>query len=327
MRVTLGLGIGYTPAWVFSLPNSRYVAQDGSTASHINLVFNQRIRERVAAYVRRIDADLGLENFWAIRLTSGGSGEVLYPDGGKYWAFDANAQNGADLPPSMARNPFPGWKPGNRALSTSQVRQWADWYVGALADTVDWQMELMTGLGFGGYFEVLTPGSGARPSTYTDDINNYLPPSVTGVGAVWHKLYGSLRNRRHVVAYVSSMADRSGNDDGCQGSDRDVPLTSTAANSWSATRWLSRIADEYGLAKNGENPGWDAPSTLNPHYTDASPSGMMAAALRQMTTCGLLGMYWAHSEKLWDGTIPASRYFDSMRAANAGEFPLPAPAP
>ncbi len=56
-------------------------------------------------------------------MTSGGNSEVLYPQSGKYWTFDVNAQNGPAMPATIARNPFPGWRPGTAGLTTTQVTQ------------------------------------------------------------------------------------------------------------------------------------------------------------------------------------------------------------
>jgi hypothetical protein len=83
-------------------------------------------------------------------------------------------------------------------------------------------------------------------------------------------------------------------------------------DSWSATRWISRIAAANKLATGGENPGYGIPASLNAHYTDMSSSGMMADALRQARTCGFKVYYWAHDVRLWDGTLPFSFYASSI---------------
>ena len=111
-RVSLALGVHYTPDWVFDLPDSRYVDDHGQTSEELNVVFNQGVRDEVAAYLSRVAVDLGIDNFWSVRLTSGGLAEVLYPEGGSYWAFDANALGGPALPPSLRPNPLPDWRPG-----------------------------------------------------------------------------------------------------------------------------------------------------------------------------------------------------------------------
>ena len=43
-KVTLGLGLQNPPSWVFSLANSRYVDQNGSTSAEANFVFSQAVR-------------------------------------------------------------------------------------------------------------------------------------------------------------------------------------------------------------------------------------------------------------------------------------------
>jgi Beta-galactosidase len=323
MQVTLGLGLHNPPAWVLGLPDSRFIDQRGHPSAEPNLVFNQTLRGKAERYLAQVDRDLGLENFWAVRLTSGGLSEVVYPGGGGYWAFDRNAQNGADRPPTMAPNPLPGWRPGDRSVSTAQVRQWADWYVHGLDDVVAWQLRVITSLGFRGYYQTLTPGSGTRPDGYDRDIAGYLPDGVTGVGAVWHRFYADLPDKRNVVAYVSSMADRSGGDDSCAPGDRAVAVTDPVADHCSAARWIARLARIYGLRVSGENPGWNAPPGLNPHYQDTGRAGMMAASIRQLTSCGYQGMYWAHDDQLWDGPASFGRYAALISATNGASTPPP----
>jgi len=314
-RVTLGLGLSDPPSWVFGIANSRFVDEHGNRSHEVNLVFNQLVRQAAEQYLARVARDLHMRDVWAVRLTSGGGIEMLYP-GDSYWAFDANAQNGPHLPPSMPRNPLRGWRPGNRSVTTVQVQSWADWYVRALDDVAAWQMRTIDKLGFRGWYQVLTPGSGVRPDGYRSDVAAYLPDGLTGAGAVWSVFYAHLPNRGRVMAYITSMADGSGGDDTCQPADRSLRLTDRRADSWSATRWISRIADQYGLAKSGENPGWNFPPSLNGHYKDPGPSGMMHSAVRQMVLCGFQGMYWAHDQQLWDGTSSFARYSALIKRTN-----------
>lgn len=79
------------------------------------------------------------------------------------------------------------------------------------------------------------------------------------MGPAWHVFYDRLARSPRVAAYVSSMADGSGGDDSCSADDTALPLDSSRMDSWSATRWVARIADQYGLAKSGENPARNAP--------------------------------------------------------------------
>jgi hypothetical protein len=81
----------------------------------------------------------------------------------------------------------------------------------------------------------------------------------------------------------------------------DIPLS---MDSWSATRWIGRIAAVNGLLVAGENPGYDMPASLNSFYVDRSSSGMMATAITQARSGGFQVLYWAHDVHLWDGIIP-----------------------
>ena len=142
-------------------------------------------------------------------------------------------------------------------------------------------MTTLGGLGFGGYYETLTPGSGTRPDQLTADENANLPDDgTTGVGAVWQLYYADLPSTTNVIAYISSVADNSGGNDLCTPADDTQPLTSPALDAWSATRWITRIASQYGLPVAGENPGLNLPASLDTFYTNTTSTGMMAAAAR-----------------------------------------------
>jgi hypothetical protein len=308
MRVTLGLGLDDTPSWVFSLPDSRYVNQDGDSSAEADFVFSAAVRQAAATYLARVAADLPLSDFWAIRLTSGGDDEMLYPPGGTYWAFGNAAMTGVDLPPTMTRNPFPNWRPGLPGLTTAQIDRWVNWYVGGLDNVTNWQMHVLSGLGYAGYYQLVTPGSGTRPDVLSAEEKQNLPDGTTGVGAVWNRYYALLPDKTGVVAYVSSVADESGDDDTCQPGDDSLPLTSSVMDSWSATRWISRIAAGEGLPVAGENAGYSMPASLELQYIDLGASGMMADAVRQALSCRFQVFYWAHDVNLWNGTIPYALY-------------------
>jgi DNA-directed RNA polymerase specialized sigma24 family protein len=114
-----------------------------------------------------------------------------------------------------------------------------------------------SGLGAAGYYQTVTPGSGTRPGELAqDEQQNLSDTETTAVGAVWDRYYGMLGDNNNVMAYVSSVADRSGDDDCGQATDTLMPLTSEEIDSWSATRWITRVAREHGLAIGGENPGY-----------------------------------------------------------------------
>jgi hypothetical protein len=316
MKVTLGLGMHFTPSWVFKLANSRYVDQNGNAASEANLVFSAAVRQAAATYLKLVSQNLPLSSFWAIRLTSGGDPEMLYPGGGAYWAFDSAALTGSGLASGMTANPYPNWRPGKSGLSQAQIDQWVNWYIGGLANVTNWQIQALGSLGFTGYYETVTPGSGTRPDGLArTEQSNLSNDGTTGVGAVWDRYYGMLYKKPNVIAYISSVADLSGNDDLCAADDDITSVTSPTMDSWSATRWISRLAVADNLLIGGENPGYGIPASLNAHYTDTSSAGEMADALRQARTCHFTVYYWAHDVRLWDGTLPFSLY-QSMIASN-----------
>ena len=313
MKVTLGLGLQNPPAWVLALADGTYVDQTGAHSTEANFVFSAAVRQAAAAYLKQVAAYIPLSNFYAIRVASGGDGEMLYPGGGTYWAFDNAALTGNGLAAGMTPNPDPKWKPGTSGLSQAQIASWVNWYVGGLDNVTNWQMQTLSGLGFNGYYETVTPGSGTRPDGLTQtEQQNLSNDGTTGVGAIWNLYYSMLPTKTNVIAYISSVADKSGGNDNCQSSDATTSLTSSTMDSWSATRWISAIAHHLGLAVGGENPGFGIPASLNSFYTDTSSTGMMASAIAQSQSCGFQVFYWAHDIHLWDGTLPFSLYASSI---------------
>ena len=308
-QITLGLGSHEPPAWVLKLNNATYTDQDGNVSTEANWVYSAAVRAAALVFFQNIEKDFPLSNFYAIRITSGGDGEMLYPGGGTYWAFNPSALTGTGLPAGMTKNPDPTWKPGTKGLTAAQITTWVNWYVGGLDNVTNWQMTSLTGLGFTGYYETVTPGDGTRPDVLTQtEKANLSNDGTTGLGAVWNLYYAQLINKVKVIAYISSVADQSGGNDSCTAADDSLPLTDTAMDSWSATRWISRIAAANSLLTGGENPGYGLPSSLDSFYTNTSSSGMMADSIRQADTCGFKVFYWAHDIHLWDGTVTFANY-------------------
>jgi F5/8 type C domain len=313
MKVTLGLGLQNPPAWVLALSNGTYVDQTGAHSTEANFVFSAAVRQAAAAYLKNVAANIPLSNFYAIRLTSGGDGEMLYPGGGAYWAFDKGALTGNGLAAGMTPNPDPNWTPGKSGLSQAQIDAWVNWYVGGLDKVTNWQMQTLAGLGFNGSYETVTPGSGTRPDGLAQtEKQNLSNDGTTGVGAVWDRYYAMLPTKTNVIAYISSVADNSGGNDNCQPADATTSLTSSAMDSWSATRWISAVAHHDGLALGGENPGYGIPASIDSFYTNTSSTGMMADSMAQAQSCGFQVFYWAHDIHLWDGTLPFSLYANSI---------------
>ncbi|MDQ3477355.1 MAG: hypothetical protein M3492_13790, partial [Actinomycetota bacterium] len=178
------------------------------------------LRERAERYIARVATDLGPDSFWAVRIGSGSLVEALYPsawDGGRgnsYWAYDAAAQGGYGRPDSIPPAPYPGWRPGQtsyngRNVSTAQVREWYDWYLGALVDGIRWQVNTYNLYGYTGHKQILMPGLGSRPAEYEAAISSRLngdgdPYGNLARGAAWNRVLDRLADIRGIVAYVSS---------------------------------------------------------------------------------------------------------------------------
>jgi hypothetical protein len=316
-RVPLGLGLNDPPGWAYDLPDSRFVDQYGTESAQLNLVFNAALRAQAARYLAQAVHDLGARTFWAVRLTSGGSAEVLYPAGGSYWAFDANAAGGPGLPQSLSADPVPGFRPGTAQARSdpAQARAFAEWYIACLDDVLIWQRNLLRSLGFRGWYYVLTPGVGVRPAEYEQAIAAGLPDGLLGQGAAWPHLYAGLPRTGDWVAYATSVGDESGDGNTCSPDDAAVPLADPRTLAWSATRWITRIAGVYGLPVSGENPGLQ--DSLGAGYRNTSANGMLARVQREVLGCGLRGFYWAHDEQLWDGTVPFAAFAELTRTLTA----------
>jgi len=326
-KVDVQLAVHYVPSWVMKIPNAYYLNQYGIRAPQVygfddpNYIFNATVRQKVQDFethaLQQLNAQVGLNSIWDFRIDAGDGGEAYYDfsnDGkhhtNSYWAYDVNAQGtGNNLPTGVNATPFPNWKPGQTTykghpFTTAQVQQWYDWYFNARMNYCNWQVSLYRKAGFNKYLTFETPGSGTRPNEYTNNINHYLdgsddPNGTMSRAAVWQKFYPAITNKTNIIAYISSIADSSGvpANNLCQASDRNVNIdTDTRVNNWSAVRYVSNIANKYGFLKGGENPGYGT-SDANSDYGMT----MMSIAAKQMQSCGLIGMFWAHDQNLYDG--------------------------
>ena len=323
-KVDVQLALHYVPAWIMRIPNAFYMNQYEAKAPQAygyddpNYVFNGTIRQKVQSFevhtLQRMNALIGLNTIWDFRIDGGDGGEAYYgpSDDGQghsnsYWAYDENAQGiRNNLPMGVSKTPFPGWRPGqktyhNHPFSVSQVQQWYTWYFDSRMKYYNWQVALYRNAGFHSYLTVETPGFGTRPDEYTMNIHAYLngsgdPNGTMSRAAVWQNFYPALTNKKNIIAYVSSIADANpySTNDICQANDGRVAFnTDNAIYTWGGVRYVSYIANKYGFLKSGENPGYDAGAGSNYGLP------MLNEAVKEMASCGLLGMFWAHDDRLY----------------------------
>jgi hypothetical protein len=325
MLVEAGLGLNYPPRWLFrDNRQAAYVNQYHHRYTGTpNIVFSKVVRARAQEYIARVRRDIGLAQFWAIRVGVNSDGEFIYPSadadpthGNSYWAFDPNAQgDGADpgRAAGVPADPFPGWRPGHRTyhgrpFGAAQVRRWYLWYLGALVDAVNWQIRYYRSLGYRGYLKVLVPGTGYYPADYRTATARYLDGSVSpdllGAGAGFFKTIPWLAMRRDVEIVSSSLVDGSGDpaNNGCAPTDPDINIMAARPDpeiyDWSSVRWVADIARRSGFTLlNGESAG----NHVAPYY-----AGVMDYAAAQMASCRLQGLMWAFDLDLYSGTPGSS---------------------
>ena len=308
MKVTLGLGLQDPPAWALALANGTYVDQTGAPApGAANLVFSAAVRSAVATYLGRQRGHTAVAVLgYPARRRRRRRRDAL-PRRRHLLAFTPSALTGNGLPAGMTRNPDPSWKPGTPGLTPAQITAWITWYVGGLDNLTRWEMTTLGSLGFNGYYETLTPGSGTRPDQLAPTRTEPPNDGTTGVGAVWQLYYANLPSKADVIAYISSVADNSGGNDLCTTAD-DASPSPPGAGRLVRDPVDHPVANQYGLPVAGENPGLNLPASLDTFYTNTTATGMMAAAVAQARSCGFTAFYWAHDVHLWDGTIPFTHY-------------------
>jgi hypothetical protein len=297
VQPVLDLGMQYPPAWLFDLPQSRFVNQYGDAydlaepgKQRVNAVFNQAIRDRQAAYVARVFADLG-QDFVAVRLGWGYYGELNLPQHkfaghlNCYWAFDDLAQGKAHgLPPTIPPCPEPGWLPGTHGDHRLAARFIA-WYCDALRDWQDWQIATVR-QSYPGRLAILYPSWGLRPgdlaAAVAHDLDGSTSPEINGEvqrGFDFARLVDAIHDAKAVV-YTTWI-------------DANPPGTNDAGNNpqrWSPARYLASLADAHPLrlSKWGENTG-------------RGDLAAMELSIRRMRDNGMLGLMWAFEPELFDG--------------------------
>lgn len=300
MQVALDLGLQYPPAWVFGLPNSRYVNQFGKAyvgdrpgATGANAVFNQQIRDRQAAYVARVLRELG-HSVDIVRLGWCYYGELHYPshrfDGqiNCYWAFDDLAQGKAQgLPPTLTPCPVPGWKPGTKTDDHHAASRFIDWYLACLQNYHDWQIGTVREH-YQGRLAMLYPSWGIRPgwieNAVMHDLDGSTPPEENGEiqrGYDFARLIRGVRDPKLIVYCTWIDSDPTFGDDASDNPAR-----------WSPVHYLSDLATRHPLklAAMAENTGPGTPKAL-------------ALSLQRARRYKLSALIWAFEPNLYDNAM------------------------
>ena len=332
IALVLGPGMQYPPDWVLDLPSGTYRDPAGEPAAPpvANLVFSSAVRDAAARYLTRLDADLGLERFAAVRIGTTETGELGYPGpaaggpGAAFWAFDDAAQGGPGRPDGVAPSPLPGWVPGDDAwrgapVTSDQVQGWFRWYSDALVAAVDWQVGELRGLGFGGDVHLPVAGRGVLPAELATAVVRRLgradPDGGLGRGLDYPAQFAALArldaaDPGHLVVDVTGLDDVSAvraraldpPQDSCRDDDVDaVRAGSGAVALWPAQRWVTANARLVGLALVGENPGDPALAHTGGAPDSDGSAAQLRHAPRYAQECGLAQFYWAFEDALYDG--------------------------
>ena len=319
VAIVLGPGLQYPPGWVLDLPAGTYRNEAGEAADPpvANLVFSRAVREAAAAYLRRLDADVGLERFAAIRIGTTHTGEFGYPGpgrGGAFWAFDEAAQGGPDLADGSAATPLPGWRPGT-PMATEQAIAWWRWYADSVVAALGWQVRVLRGLGAGDV-DVPIAGRGVLPTDLAEAVARRFggsdPDGALGRGLDYPTQFPALGRLAGPAGRV--VIDFTGLDDVSavraraldppQDSCRPDDVESVRAGigdvaAWPAQRWTTAVARLAGLPLVGENPGGpDLAHTGGAPDSDGAAAQLQHAP-RYARDCGLTQFYWAFEETLY----------------------------
>ncbi|MFA6285899.1 MAG: hypothetical protein WC661_00840 [Opitutaceae bacterium] len=272
LQVVLDPGIQYPPAWLFTLPDSRYQNQYGSLYADrasgkniANTVFNAAVRARYAFHLAALFRELGVD-FFAVRLGGGWYGELNYPDTtyakhpNCYWAFDPIAQGAKPgLPAGLTACPVPGWKPGDASPGHASARRFLDWYLASLQNYHDWQIATVRHL-YPGPLMMMYPSWGIRPGqlepAVAADLAGTTSPEKNGEiqrGFDFARFIGGIRDPQVWVHCTWLDANPAWSDE-----------TSPDPARWSPVHYLAFLARQHtpALTLSSENTGGGGPEIL-----------------------------------------------------------------
>lgn len=339
LRVVLGSGTQYPPAWVKALSGAAYKDQRGKAPTNgaVDVVFSQNVRAAEADYLKRLVAAVPAAKLDGIRVGTSNAGEIGYPgpnDAGdgflqSWWAFGDAAQKGTGLASGMSKSPMPGWVPGARtwngsAVSADAARNWYLWYSRALLYSLKFQVDTLRGAGYSGAVHVPAPGKGVLPKDLTAAVNARLDgtgdrDSSLGRGLNYVDQFPVLAGNVSgpVVVDLTSVDDATmvAARDTCTGSDASAStVDSTPTENWSNLRVARAQAARAGLAAVGENPGPPASQTGGTASSD-SELDQVRRSPGYARGCALAAFYLAFEDDLYTGRsgVTAADYAAAIR--------------
>lgn len=305
-RVMLDFGTQYPPAWVYDMPNSRFVNQYGDAYSGgvgetgVNAVFNEAVRQKVGAYLKAVLSEFGGE-VEIVRLGLMRYSEIGYPHPSfkgrtnAYWAYDDNAQGKTNgLPSGVAVCPVPGWVPGQSSEGSNDARLFADWYIGALQNYHDWQIDVV-GEAYQGKMAMLYPSWGMRGEQLEAAVKGNLDGSTSAEkngeiqrGFDFKRLVGGIKNSRVIVYGTWIDSNPAWSDDEASNPKNPCPI-----------HYLSTLAKNHPLKLHvmGENTGGGGIAALD-------------LTFKRVKQYGVEGLMWAFESDLYDGVPPTIEDFE-----------------
>lgn len=300
-RVMLDFGTQYPPAWIYNLPNSRFVNQYGDVYSGgigetgVNAVFNGSVREKVGSYLKAVLKEFGGE-VEIVRLGLMRYGEIGYPHPSfkghvnSYWAFDDIAQGKTQgLPAGLTACPVPGWKPGQVSEDNKDARLFADWTLAALQNYHDWQIEVVGAI-YQGKMAMLYPSWGIRgnglEAAVKGNLDGSTSPEKNGEiqrGFDFKRLIDGIDNPNVIVYGTWIDSNPAWSDDAAPNPKNPCPI-----------HHLATLAKAHPLKLQvmGENTGGGGIAAMD-------------LTFERMKQYGLKGLMWAFEADLYKGT-PAS---------------------
>ncbi len=304
-RVVLDLGVHYPPVWATQIPNCRYVNQYGEAyavtdqpgRNVVNGVFNQQVRDKIAAYVDLVFTRFDPDDFFAIRIGWGHFAELQYPDKNYkeskncYWGYDAITLNQVTglLPEGVGVNPVPNWKPGMASTNNADARAFIEWYLNALKNYQSFQISTIR-KHYDGYINALYADWGVREGQIEEAIAKNLD------GTTFTEQYGQLQKGLDFARFIAAIPDSNVVVyNTCLNSSYPFPMTESIVNENSANpKDWSPIHYEYWCAKKHHLPLkiWAENDGNDNYYA-------MKLAFERMKKYDLMGIMWAFEFNLY----------------------------